>query len=89
LGLLFLENATKNRHAWSWRFVREGNQKQNKQLMAVPVKPALFSLLFNILNDNLHIPRHLLHLNPNLSCGLKYTGEETTYELAVDLKIYR
>jgi len=56
--------------------------------MAVTVKPVLFSLLFNILNNNLHIPRYLLPLKTNFSCGLKYTGEETTYELAVDLNIY-
>jgi len=46
--------------------------------MAVTVKPVVSSLLFNILNDKLHIPRQLLRLNPNFSCGLKYTGEEKT-----------
>ena len=34
------------------------------------------------------LPRQLVHLIPNFNCGLKYAGEQTTYELAVDLKIY-
>jgi len=66
LGSALSGKCDKNRYVWSQRFVWEGSQKQNKQVMTVTVKHVLFSLLFNILNDNLHIPRQLLHFTSSL-----------------------